>query len=352
MRSYIDSVRSNLTAFSLYLESNDINLKIAVVEFQDITWDGENSTVIHTFSNNNMWTSDTSEVENVLASLEIGDGGDIPETPMQAITKFTKTVIYSKTEAEKFRTRASRFAFLLTDAEAKDITGDVDTRRTDGKEYIPDTESLIAFLRRNSIYTSVVSKTECEENYHDLYTQTGGKFIDITSDNYYELMLEIADWIVEYRDTDGDGLLDIWETEGVDVNGVHVDLPGMGADPNSPDIFVYYDWMYREPRRIPVVGISVGGEINLKPTPATLEAVASQFRNHGIRLHLIEGQAIPYEFTFDLGKNYENWNRTAAEYFPSKYWTIARYCMFVNMFDGIDTVGLAEAIPGQFFSCC
>lgn len=48
-------------------------------------------------------------------------------------------------------------------------------------------------------------------------------------------------------DTDGDGLLDNWETDGltVTVGGVDefVDLPAMGADPNHKDVFIEVDYM-------------------------------------------------------------------------------------------------------------
>ena len=48
-------------------------------------------------------------------------------------------------------------------------------------------------------------------------------------------------------DTDGDGLCDDWEKNGltVNVNGVavFVDLPSMGADPNHKDIFIQADFM-------------------------------------------------------------------------------------------------------------
>lgn len=44
-------------------------------------------------------------------------------------------------------------------------------------------------------------------------------------------------------DTDGDGLPDLWETSGVTVDGVFVDLPAMGADPNHKDLFVEVDFM-------------------------------------------------------------------------------------------------------------
>jgi hypothetical protein len=49
------------------------------------------------------------------------------------------------------------------------------------------------------------------------------------------------------RDSDADGLPDVWELEGVALDGgagtQWIDLPAMGADPNQPDLFVQIDWM-------------------------------------------------------------------------------------------------------------
>ena len=47
-------------------------------------------------------------------------------------------------------------------------------------------------------------------------------------------------------DLDGDGLVDTWETDGVDFDydgSVDVDLPGFGADPSHKDLFLELDWM-------------------------------------------------------------------------------------------------------------
>jgi len=47
-------------------------------------------------------------------------------------------------------------------------------------------------------------------------------------------------------DADGDGLLDSWEENGLDVDGdgtVDVDLPAMGADPQHKDLFLELDWV-------------------------------------------------------------------------------------------------------------
>lgn len=44
-------------------------------------------------------------------------------------------------------------------------------------------------------------------------------------------------------DSDGDGMSDDWEQNGVSFNGQFIDLAAMGADPNKPDIFIQIDWM-------------------------------------------------------------------------------------------------------------
>jgi uncharacterized repeat protein (TIGR01451 family) len=46
-----------------------------------------------------------------------------------------------------------------------------------------------------------------------------------------------------YPDRDMDSLLDSWETNGVHLQGVNLDLPALGADPDHKDLFVELDWM-------------------------------------------------------------------------------------------------------------
>lgn len=55
----------------------------------------------------------------------------------------------------------------------------------------------------------------------------------------------IMTWIVHLEgDSDGDGLLDSWETNGIDIDGdgtIDLNLPAMGADPEHKDLFVEVD---------------------------------------------------------------------------------------------------------------
>jgi hypothetical protein len=90
-------------------------------------------------------------------------------------------------------------------------------------------------------------------------------------------------------DTDGDGLLDVWETNGltVSVGGVDefVDLPAMGADPNHKDIFVEADYM-----------------VGHQPIPSAIWVIVDAFNNApvtnpdgttGIHLHVDYGSSAP-----------------------------------------------------------
>ena len=48
------------------------------------------------------------------------------------------------------------------------------------------------------------------------------------------------------KDTDGDGLCDLWETQGIDLNNdgvIDLDLKKLGADPKHKDLFVEVDWL-------------------------------------------------------------------------------------------------------------
>ena len=52
--------------------------------------------------------------------------------------------------------------------------------------------------------------------------------------------------LTDATDTDGDALLDVWETDGIDTNDdgtIDLDLPAMGADPRGKDIFLELDFM-------------------------------------------------------------------------------------------------------------
>lgn len=98
-------------------------------------------------------------------------------------------------------------------------------------------------------------------------------------------------------DTDGDGLPDDWESNGVTVtvNGAStfVNLPAMGADPGRKDIFVQTDFMVDPGYCLPFLGCAFGH--SHKPKPEAVAAVIQSFANSpvsnpdgstGITLHV------------------------------------------------------------------
>ena len=168
----------------------------------------------------------------------------------------------------------------------------------------------------------------------------------------------------ERIDSDGDGLLDVWEKEGLDFDGdgkIDVDLPTMGANPNIPDIFVEVDWMVRPQEKI--LWWETQSSRNMAPSSNSMKLVYESFKKHGINLHidvgpnsidyvtgkkwgkLSGGNEIPYKELFDIKTSWEN---TILNNFPKERYSVFKHCLFINQFDGT-TSGIANDIPGQFF---
>jgi hypothetical protein len=94
------------------------------------------------------------------------------------------------------------------------------------------------------------------------------------------------------QDTDGDGLLDTWESNGfTDISdGSFINLPAMGANPNVKDLFIELDYMKTAGYTNATQG-TVPAHSHL-PTIAALQSVAAAFSGR-INVH------------FDVGNNYQ-----------------------------------------------
>ncbi|MBM7841571.1 choice-of-anchor L domain-containing protein [Herpetosiphon giganteus] len=86
-------------------------------------------------------------------------------------------------------------------------------------------------------------------------------------------------------DTDGDGLLDSWEING--VNGV--DLPAMGADPYHKDIFVEADYMLTTNGNVPHSHKPDQMSMDWVVTAFALAPVSNPDGIQGINLHIDSG---------------------------------------------------------------
>lgn len=96
------------------------------------------------------------------------------------------------------------------------------------------------------------------------------------------------------QDTDGDGLLDVWESDGLKdptSGALLVDLPNMGANKDTPDVFIELDYMQTAGYATGLQG-AVPGHSH-KPTQGALDMVGDAFKAQGINVH------------FDIGGNYQ-----------------------------------------------
>lgn len=161
-------------------------------------------------------------------------------------------------------------------------------------------------------------------------------------------------------DTDGDGLLDTWEQNGIDINCdgvIDLDLPALGAHWQRKDIFVEVDSM-----------------VGRAPSQATLDRVVAAFAAapnalvnnpsgiDGINLHLIADPAdqaialinFPNAFAdfhalkaLRFGNAADRASPNAANILRAKR-LVFRYCIFGNSYGNTSSGGLAEFIGDDF----
>jgi hypothetical protein len=110
---------------------------------------------------------------------------------------------------------------------------------------------------------------------------------------------EVRNGAVQALDSDRDGISDLWEENGADLNGdtvIDVNLPAMGANKNHKDVFIEVDWMAQRPPGC--VWIFCWGARSFTPDLAALADVRTAFANAdvanpdgvpGINMHIDAG---------------------------------------------------------------
>lgn len=200
MQNEIDEVRTNLVAFSNSLVSSDVDVRFAIVEYRT-----DKGVVVHRPDSANIWTSNTSQVESVLATIT---ADDVDSDALDAINE-----IFSWTGSQDFRPDASRFGFMLTDVMCM---GSFDFDFHEGHRHITERlsedviiaelnelmEASVQSLKGMNMRMSVISDYALRSYYQKLYSQTGGVFIDINTRDYYRSMLDISQWISEEINTE------------------------------------------------------------------------------------------------------------------------------------------------------
>ena len=165
MGEEIAGVKDNLTAFADELSKKGVNARYAIIDFHD----RQNKVIDFSGSH---WSSDAQKVKEELAAIRLG--GD------EYITLALDTV----NSWDDFRQDAQIFGFLLTDEPTKTNAN-------------PKLADLITPYKSKLIQLTVITKQSLKAHYHDIYTETGGVWIDIDRPDYYKSMLDLATWISE-----------------------------------------------------------------------------------------------------------------------------------------------------------
>jgi len=188
-------------------------------------------------------------------------------------------------------------------------------------------------------------------------------------------------YVYEALDSDGDGLPDDWEKNGVTIDGEFIDLKAMGANPLHKDVFVHVDWMGPDPSRPGVL---------IYPDPRAIKQVIDAFaaapvdnldHKRGISIHIDVGDQegimdpvrrkkwgnftkageVPFsEFLGsrlldgdDLTEESYDWGDVDAmkdAYFnPAKRNGVFHYAVFANALGGFPNSGVSRSRAGTDF---
>lgn len=175
----------------------------------------------------------------------------------------------------------------------------------------------------------------------------------LRADDTFDLPLMLVPSVVTpplSRDSDGDGIPDLWELRGYTVNGVFVDLPAMGANPWHKDLFVWMDYMVTP------------SSTNLGPSQTVIDNIKAVFNNApvqnpdgttGIHIHPILKNQVPYAQTLGVANDYiqvwTDFDALKQDSFNTAYAPTFRYMIWANTYNQGTSSGLARNIPAVDF---
>ncbi len=183
MAPYIQNVADNIKAFSKFLEDNKVDARMAVIEYRDITCDGNDSTIVHQVDGS-VWHKSTAELVKTLDIIKSGvdGGGDLPETLIDALGYLVdgKTFDFGRKDSEL---ETHKFAIVLSDANFKE-----------NNNFGYNEASLIEKLKEQNINTSVITNTVFYEDYLNM-VENMDNILNINSKTFSNDLIKLADVI-------------------------------------------------------------------------------------------------------------------------------------------------------------
>ena len=228
MEKTINNIKDNVKSFSEKLVNDyNIDANFALIEFQDITHDGEDNTKVYKSGITN-WFTDVNKFKTEINSLSFGDGGDIPKTPIDALEAAQRL---------DYRSNANRFIVLITDVSFKtDNNCDISNMDEVATLFIEDNVIVSVISYNPDVYTEINTKAESLHSnmyadFNDILLGMAAEIGEVTNtgewillDNYQTVKLEaplsedenslsdsygaMSSYTSEDKDTDKDGLSD------------------------------------------------------------------------------------------------------------------------------------------------
>ena len=218
--------------------------------------------------------------------------------------------------------------------------------------------------------------------------------IDLTFDSGGQQVQGVA--VFGPVDSDGDGLPDDWEKEGVTVDtsgnvigvgntgtGIFINLPAMGADPKHKDLFVHADWMNADPSDPSTVFKPISRALKIVIDAFAKAPVDNPDHKPGINIHIDAGPesimnpvtgakwqsasqagVVPFQNVVGSRDSNDNFDWTfidslkAIHFNPAGRQRIFRYALFADTYAEAKcsiqpcpstSSGLARDIPGADF---
>lgn len=182
MSGAISGVKNNVGAFAEALvEDYNVDANFALIEYRDITVDGNDSTKLHKSISSN-WFTNVDSYRSEVNKLTVAGGGDIPETPIDGLETARNL---------DWRNGAMKFVILVTDAGYKNIN-------TSG---ITDMSEMVELLANDGIIASAIAASS--STYSKMTDETGGIYGYIY-DNFSDILLMLAEMVGEETNANGE----------------------------------------------------------------------------------------------------------------------------------------------------
>jgi len=185
MSDAIYNVQDNINTFADKISNEyHVDMNYSLIEYRDIEEDGVDSTIAHT-NLSSRWFTNVNTFKSEVSKLTVDGGGDIPETPIDALELARKS---------NWRNGATKFVVLVTDASSKD----------DNTSGIENMDEMAQRFATDGIVVSVI--TDYRSDYANLLDQTHGLYGNIYSD-FSDILLQLAGVIGTETHDGGDWII-------------------------------------------------------------------------------------------------------------------------------------------------